>query len=146
MHTEDQKPDISYYSFAMVHGLNHGTFNISQDATGAIILSMNDNFIILSYDQIYHLKLEVKQLINFDEQLFNRYYFYSTAEDNSVILKVREIVEDVIDNAFIEIHTQTKTTSGDISPQQQMMLDRLNEEYVLLILSQVTGNNPFSDK
>ena len=61
-----------------------------------------------------------------------------TRED--VLKYTREIVDTEIDNIFIDVHQEFNTSSGDITPTQQMHLDDIKGKLCKLIADQVTAN------
>jgi len=54
--------------------------------------------------------------------------------------EITEIVENGVDNMFVEAHSIAKTTSGDITPEQQLRLDKIIQDLADLINEQVEQN------
>lgn len=53
---------------------------------------------------------------------------------------ITEELDKSIDELFVKIHKKAKTTSGDITPDQDFRLQVLKEEIVILMTNQVISN------
>ena len=51
-----------------------------------------------------------------------------------------ELLENEIDNIFVDVHQEFNTSSGDITPEQQTYLDNITESLARLITHQVCQN------
>jgi len=51
-------------------------------------------------------------------------------------------VDDAVDLIFANAHGVAMTTSGDITPEQQLQLDNIQEQLKTLVYNQVTQNIP----
>lgn len=60
--------------------------------------------------------------------------------DNQLIETVKNGLDGSIDKLFAESHQYMATTSGDITPEQQIRLDELKEELLVLIITQTKQN------
>lgn len=88
----------------------------------------------------------IKKWVEYIKESFEKL----THTEEDVLEYTREIVDFEIDNIFIDIHQEFNTSSGDITPEQTMRLDKLKEDLSKLITEQVTANielkNQKSDK
>ena len=60
--------------------------------------------------------------------------------DNQLIETVKNELDSLICAIFVESHKYMETTSGDITPEQQIRLDELKEELLTLIITQTKQN------
>jgi transcription elongation factor Elf1 len=60
--------------------------------------------------------------------------------DNQLIETVKQDLDNSIDKLFAKSHQYLATTSGDITPEQQIRLDELKEELLTLIITQTKQN------
>ena len=52
------------------------------------------------------------------------------------------VLEEEIGEVFVTVHQYFDTSSGDITPEQTLKLDKLIEQLACLIREQVMQNNP----
>jgi len=52
------------------------------------------------------------------------------------------VLEEEIGEVFVTVHQYFDTSSGDITPEQTVRLDKLVEQLACLIREQVMQNNP----
>jgi len=55
---------------------------------------------------------------------------------------INKQVDDAVDLIFANAHGVAMTTSGDITPEQQLQLDNIQEQLKTLVYNQVTQNIP----
>lgn len=60
--------------------------------------------------------------------------------DCFLLAKIREIVNNDVDEIFNQVHELAQTKSGDITPDQQIQLLGINEQLVAIIFNQVKQN------
>lgn len=88
----------------------------------------------------------IKKWVEYIKESFEKL----THTEEDVLEYTRELVDVEIDNIFIDVHQEFNTSSGDITPDQSMRLDKLKEDLSKLITEQVTDNielkNQKSDK
>ncbi len=60
--------------------------------------------------------------------------------DNQLIETIKNNLDSSIDKLFVESHQYMETSSGDITPEQQIRLDELKEELLTLIITQTKQN------
>ena len=65
--------------------------------------------------------------------------------------EIHEFLNDKITDIFDELHSKYNTISGDIDPQQEMLLSELTEKMAELMSNQISQNmsddaNPEIDK
>jgi hypothetical protein len=63
-----------------------------------------------------------------------------SSTDDDILKYTKNLLNDKIEEIFIDIHQKFNTESGDITPDQQFKLDELIEELSKLITSQVHQN------
>ena len=54
--------------------------------------------------------------------------------------KIKEFVEDGIDQIFVDVHMEANTKSGDITPDQAYRLDGIKRKLTRLMYDQVKQN------
>ena len=81
------------FKYPLKQGVSKGVFNIYQSRTGAIILVMANNYIILSKEQVEQLHLPLYELELFNPDSYNEYYnaYHEYRKQNEPTIK------DVID-------------------------------------------------
>jgi hypothetical protein len=78
----------------------------------------------------------IKKWVEYIKESFERL----THTEEDVLEYTRELVDVEIDNIFIDVHQEFNTSSGDITPEQTVWLDKLKEDLSKLITDQVTAN------
>lgn len=66
---------MGYFEYEITEGKRKGFFNVYQSKNGAIILAMGNSMIMLSFEQINQLNLCLYDLIDFNVDDYNLFYF-----------------------------------------------------------------------
>lgn len=66
---------MGYFEYEITEGKRKGSFNVYQAKNGAIMLAMGDSMITLSFKQINQLNLCLYDLIDFNVDDYNLFYF-----------------------------------------------------------------------
>ena len=54
--------------------------------------------------------------------------------------ELKELVEESLDYIFVQGHSIACTTTGDITPEQQLRFDKITEDLTALLIEQISQN------
>jgi hypothetical protein len=113
------------FCFQTKSGKLRGPLAIHHAPAGGIILAMGKHVTSLSLRQLIQLHINPEELINYDQQIFEKHFDLSDKAKDQIEEIVAQDLDEMLDTLFIDLHTKFVTYSGDIAPEQLRVLNKI---------------------